>query len=281
MAQTVTFTSEKGGVGKTTTTVNTAAALAAAGYTVLVVDLDPQGNTSGLFQIERGENTTGIAQLLDPTDPAALADAIHDTGIARIDVIPAVRGHLQLVERTLGGEVGRETFLRTALKPVADIYDWVICDTAPNTGVLTMNAIVASDGVVAVSDHDQWAAEGAATIAGLVAKCARMPGITPAFLGILFNRVEPDRVLTSLVAEDVAASSLPVLTSQIRRREGIKQANYAHMPVNVYAPGSESAQEYEAAAAEIVALLHDVATPTHRDEAEIDLTAADPKVGQR
>lgn len=260
---TLTFTSEKGGVGKTTTSVNVAGSLAAAGHSVLVVDLDPQGNATQLFGVERDDSTIGTAQLLDPAKPAALSEAVVVGVRDRIDLIPAVRTPLNSVAQALVPEMGSETFLREALSPAKDLYDWIICDTPPNTGLLTVNAIVASDAVVAISKYDQWSAEGATTVEGLVGKCRRIGVTDIEFLGILFNQVEDKLILTGLVADDIDSIGTSVLTTRISSRAKIGQANYAGMPVCDFAPNSDSALEYQAVVNEITERL---------SERRIDLT---------
>lgn len=275
----ITFTSEKGGVGKTSTSANIAAAFAEAGDTVLAVDLDPQGNLTQLFGVPRDPDIVGVAELLDPVDPSSPAESIRTAVRPRIDLMPSVKSKLKATERALQAEVvGRETFLRSSLEPLNAVYDWIVIDTPPNTGLLVVNALVASEGVIAVSLFERWAIEGAAEIQGLVSKCNRVTTTDTEFWGVMFNLVQEKTVLTRLVGEDVAATDTPFLRSQISRRTSIAQANYADSTVIEFSPTSESAAEYRKAAREIAvragraATAQRIAALISDDQNTVDLT---------
>lgn len=254
--------SEKGGVGKTTTTANLAAVFARSGPTV-VIDLDPQANLTSYLGVSTNTGTVGAADLLNPHTAVPLADALTIDVAPNIDLIAAVRAPLQATERALAGEMGREAYLRRALAGVTSIYDWVLIDTPPNTGVLVQNGLVAADGVIAVSDMDGQAAEGAATIAGLVAKTADLPGASCRFLGVLWTRVKTNRELNRYIEADAEQVGLPTFDGRIHERAAIQKAKYQARTIVDLAPTSSSAEEFTAVAREV----------THRlNPANIDLT---------
>lgn len=255
--------SEKGGVGKTTTTANLAAVFARSGPTV-VIDLDPQANLTSYFGATTTSDTIGAADLLNPHESVSLADALTVDVAPNIDLIAAVRAPLQATERALAGEMGRETYLHRALAGVTSIYDWVLIDTPPNTGVLVQNGLIAADAAIAVSDMDGQAAEGAATIAGLVAKTADLPTSSCVFLGVLWTRVKANRELNRYIEADTQHVGLPTFTSRIHERAAIQKAKYQGRTIVDLAPSSESANEFVAVAQEATERLN---------TAPIDLTS--------
>ena len=148
---------QKGGVGKTTTAANIGVLLAREGLRTLVVDIDPQCALTR--QLGLGERSLGV-NLVDVMAGRALAHDAIVAGVHGVDVIPAAR-ELAGVEMSLVGELGRERFLHDALEPIVGEYDEVVIDTPPNLGLLTVNALVCSDCVLApVSAEDEGAVHG-------------------------------------------------------------------------------------------------------------------------
>jgi len=250
----VCIASEKGGVGKTTTTANLAAAFARTGATA-VIDLDPQANLTNYFGVTTDADTIGTAQLLDPRHPASLADSLTMNVAGNIDLVAAVRAPLQATERTLDGEMGRELFLRRALAGITSIYDWVLIDTPPNTGLLVQNGLIASDAVLAVSDMDSDAAEGAATVAGMVSMCRNTHQVDCRFLGVLWTRVKANRELNRYVEADLAEAGLNALPQCIHERAAIQKAKYQHRTIVDLAPASPATAEFLTVAATVSAAL--------------------------
>ena len=192
---TTTIANQKGGVGKTTTAINIGVLLAREGLRTLVVDTDPQCALTR--QLGLGERSLGV-NLVDVLAGRALAQDAIVTGVHGVDVIPAAR-ELAGVEMSLVGELGRERFLRDALEPVLDDYDQVVIDTPPNLGLLTVNALVCADRVIApVSAEDEGAVHGILELKGTIAKLERLGVTAPApvrgadAMGAAANQ-QPDR----------------------------------------------------------------------------------------
>ncbi len=136
---------QKGGVGKTTTTVNLGAALAESGARVLMIDLDPQAHMSLHLGIDPGTLESSVYDLL--TDPAVTAESVRLTAQDRIDVIPA-EVDLAAAEQELTSVAGRESILRQKLAPIRDQYDYILLDCPPSLGLLTLNGLTASGEVI-------------------------------------------------------------------------------------------------------------------------------------
>jgi chromosome partitioning protein len=165
-ARVVSAAMQKGGVGKTTSIINLARAAAIRDLRVLVIDLDPQGNTTtSLAKTEVARDQLTIADAIVPTDAVLLREVLVQTIWPGIDLAPAVTGTLAKAEKLIAvAEHGREQRLTEALEPVLSDYDLVLIDNAPALGQLLINAMVASHEVFVVAEADQWSCDGLAEL---------------------------------------------------------------------------------------------------------------------
>lgn len=144
MVNVISVANQKGGVGKTTTTINLAASIADRGYRVLIVDIDPQGNATSGLGIEKSEIDQDIYNVL--IDEIPIQDTIHHTSTPKLDMVPATI-NLSGAETELISMMARETRLKSALDAISDQYDFVFIDCPPSLGQLSINAFTASDSI--------------------------------------------------------------------------------------------------------------------------------------
>jgi len=191
---------QKGGVGKTTTAINLATGLAAVGQIVLVVDLDPQGNASTGLGIDRSDRTNGTYELL--FGECTLDEAAHKTKVPNLYVAPASM-HLSGAEIELIDEENRESRIKTALKNSKRVYDYVIFDCPPSLNLLTLNAMVAANGVLVPLQCEFFALEGLSNLINTIdrVKNAYNPNLN--LEGIVLTMYDGRNNLTNDVAQNV------------------------------------------------------------------------------
>ncbi len=161
MAEIIAILNQKGGCGKTTSAVNLSTALAINNRKVLLVDIDPQGNATTSFGIEKNKLEKTIYTTL--TGKSSVRDAIIPTGIEGLDIVPS-NISLSGAEIELSGEIGFHSILKEKLSPVNSYYDYIFIDVPPSLGVLTINSLVASDSVIIPIQAEFYALEGMADL---------------------------------------------------------------------------------------------------------------------
>ena len=246
----VTVAQEKGGVGKTTTAKDLAAAAAHLGRRVLAVDVDPQWALTRQLGVEVSTDAPfSTADVLAGRMTAADARVRHDEGF---DVLPASRD-LRGIEMALVGEVARETRLGIALKDLAGEYDVIVIDTPPNLGMLTVNALVPADIIVApVAADDEGAVQGITELRATIAKLGPLRNGTTPELQAIITRWDPRMRMTTVVEDAVTALGLEI-HARIPARVAVKHASLFRRSLRGTSPDSAPAIAYAALAERLLA----------------------------
>jgi chromosome partitioning protein len=254
MSRVIAVANQKGGVGKTTTTINLAASLALSEQRVLLVDVDPQGNlTSGVGQKGRSAEGGTIYDALTTPDPIIdAAPFILATGIARLDLLPADR-NLTGAEIELVTLARREERLRALVTSVRSQYDYVFIDCPPSLGLLTLNALVAADAVLIPMHCEYFALEGLADLVGTMRRVRAAFNPTLDIEGVLLTMFDERTNLGQQVANDVRGFfKEKVYRTVIPRNVRLGEAPSHGMPVVLYDARSRGAEAYLALAREVL-----------------------------
>jgi chromosome partitioning protein len=260
MAKVIAVTNQKGGVGKTTTAINLAAALALDGRNVLLVDCDAQGNaTSGLGQ--KGKRAPGgtIYEALTGND-VNVHDFILPTGIDRLSIIPATRD-LSGAEIELISIDDRERRLKNLLAQLGDEYDFVIIDSPPSLGLLTLNALVAADKVLIPLHCEYFALEGLADLVGTMRRVRASLNPSLDIEGVLLTMNDERTNLGQQVSKDVREFFKDkVYRTVIPRNVRLAEAPSHGLPAVTYDARSRGAEAYFAFAKEVLERNTEVAS---------------------
>jgi len=251
-ALTIALCNQKGGVGKTTTTINLGAALAETGRKVLLVDFDPQGSLSVGLGVNPHTLDLSIYNLLLTRD-AGIDDVIAETNVPHLDILPS-NIDLSAAEVQLVSEVAREQALLRVLNQVRDRYDVILIDCAPSLGLLTVNALTAADKVLMPLECEFFALRGIALLTDTIAKVQDRLNPRLEVLGILGTMYDPRTLHSREVLERVVqAFGDTVFHSVIRRTVKFPETTVAGEPITTYASSSPGAEAYRSLAREVLA----------------------------
>ena len=258
MATIIAVANQKGGVGKTTTTANLGAALALRGRRVLLVDLDPQGNLTSAFGLEKDIQQTVAESLLDRRVPLPVVEVSNGNGAADLfeaarglAVVPAAVG-LASAEAQLMNKLGRELRLRDQLLAVEDAYDFVLIDTPPALGVLTINALVAATRVIIPTEARFFSLQGLQMLEESIEEILYLnPKLE--LLGILLSKMDRRLKEERQVAAYLRQRWGPrVFTTEVGTNSKILEAGSSGTSVFHYAGAERAVEAYLALADEVL-----------------------------
>ncbi|WP_085949543.1 ParA family protein [Gordonia effusa] len=243
---------QKGGVGKTTSTINLGAALAECGRRVLLVDLDPQGALSAGLGVAHHELEETVHNLLVPPH-AATDDVLMRTRIEGLDLLPS-NIDLSAAEIQLVNEVGREQTLARALHPIVDRYDFILIDCQPSLGLLTVNALACADSVIIPMECEYFSLRGLALLTDTIDKVRDRLNMKLELGGIVVTMFDA-RTLHSreVMARVVEVFGDAVYDTVISRTVRFPETSVAGEPITSWAPKSTGAKAYRALAREVIA----------------------------
>lgn len=247
----VSMCNQKGGVGKTTSTINLGAALAEYGRKVLLVDLDPQGALSAGLGVPHYELAHTVHNLMiEPR--VGIEEVLIHTRVDGLDLIPS-NIDLSAAEIQLVNEVGREQTLGRALRPVLDRYDYILIDCQPSLGLLTVNALACSDGVIIPTECEYFSLRGLALLTDTVEKVRERLNPKLEISGIVVTRYDNRTVNAREVMARVLERFGDLLfDTVIARTIRFPETSVAGEPIINWAPKSGGAQAYRALAREVI-----------------------------
>ena len=249
MGQTIACTNQKGGVGKTTTVVNLATYLALLGDRVLVIDLDPQGNATSGFGVDRASLDGSVYDAL--VDGRPLAGLHVATPVDRLSIVPSSIS-LAGIEIELAREAGRERRLGRAITSEREAWDWVLVDCPPSLGLLTVNALTGTDAVLIPIQCEYYALEGLTQLIATINLVRDHLNPDLAISGVLLTMFDARTNLSAEVADEVRRHlGDAVFRTIVPRSVRLSEAPSHGLPIALYRPESKGAEAYRALAAEL------------------------------
>ncbi|NLA83786.1 MAG: ParA family protein [Clostridiales bacterium] len=250
MSKIISIANQKGGVGKTTTNVNLSACIASKGRKVLVIDIDPQGNTTSGFGIEKNEIKYSIYDVL--VNGIDINETIVKTQIENLDIIVS-KLELAGAEIELVPMMARETILKKAIENINSDYDYIFIDCPPSLGLLTINALTASDKVIVPIQCEYYALEGLSQLINTISLVKKNLNPLLEIEGVVLTMFDARTNLSIQVVEDVKKHFRDkVYRSIIPRNVRLGEAPSHGMPITLYDPKCVGAVAYNELAEEFL-----------------------------
>ncbi|MBM7707360.1 ParA family protein [Chryseomicrobium aureum] len=250
MGRIIAIANQKGGVGKTTTSVNLSACLAYLGKKVLLVDIDPQGNASSGVGVNKGEVDQCIYDVL--IDDVPVKDIIMETKVENLHIVPATIS-LAGAEIELVSTISREVRLKRSLEEVSPYYDYVIIDCPPSLGLLTINSLTASDAIIIPVQCEFYALEGLSQLLSTIRLVQKHLNKNLSIDGVLLTMFDARTNLGIQVIEEVKKYfQEKVYKTIIPRNVRLSEAPSHGEPIIIYDPKSRGAEVYLELAKEVI-----------------------------
>ena len=250
MTKIICFTNQKGGVGKTTTCVNISACLSALGKKVLIVDLSPQGNATSGLGIDKRELEQTVYDVL--INEAPISDVIYETNAENVDICPT-NINLAGAEVELVTVISREQILKNALKPVLDSYDFIVLDSPPSLGLLTINALTAADRLVIPIQGEYYALEGLSQLMDTINIVKKKLNPDLEILGVVLTMFNMRTQLSRQVKEETDKYfGSKVFKTVIPRNVRLAEAPSHGLAICDYDKNSKGSKAYEALVKEVI-----------------------------
>jgi len=242
-ARVVTVINQKGGVGKTTTVINIASQLALRGHRVLVVDADSQGNCATGLGVDKSKVRATTRDLI--LNPETAVNARHATAVDGLHMVVGDRSLIGLEQEMLR-QLGRERRLTDALAPLLQHYDIVLIDTPPSLGIVSVNALVASDGILIPVQTEYFALEGLAMLAGTIREVRGLLNPQLGVDGVMLTMHAPTLLNQQVASEVREAFPELIVEPAIRRNIRLAEAPSHGIPIHLHDPTSAGGQDYQA-----------------------------------
>ena len=250
MGKTIAIANQKGGVGKTTTSINLSASLAAKGKKVLVIDTDPQGNTTSGFGVEKNDLENTVYELM--LSECSIKECILNDVIEGVSIIPS-NVNLAAAEIELIGVDRKEYILKREVEWIKDNYDYIIIDCPPSLSMLTINAMTTADTVLVPIQCEYYALEGLSQLIHTINLVKERLNPDLDIEGVVFTMYDSRTNLSMQVVENVKSNlSQKVFQTLIPRNIRLAEAPSYGMPINAYDPKSAGAEVYMQLAEEVI-----------------------------